>query len=87
MHAVHEGRSCTRHPDTGGLLLAEKIPRWREILALALHAAKISELGYVGVDVVLADRLGPTVLELNARPGLDIQIANLVGLRGRLEGL
>jgi hypothetical protein len=35
--------------------------------------------------MVIDDQRGPLLLELNARPGLQIQIANRVGLRGRLE--
>ena len=42
-------------------------------------------LGYLGVDIVLDRDLGPLILELNARPGLNIQIANRCGLRRRLE--
>ena len=34
--------------------------------------------------VIDADR-GPLILEMNARPGLNIQIANGVGLRQRIE--
>jgi glutathione synthase/RimK-type ligase-like ATP-grasp enzyme len=51
-------------------------------------AAKCYEavgLGYLGVDIVLDRHLGPLILELNARPGLNIQIANRQGLRGRLD--
>jgi D-alanine-D-alanine ligase-like ATP-grasp enzyme len=39
----------------------------------------------LGVDFVLDRDRGPLMLELNARPGLAIQVANLVGLRPRLE--
>ena len=38
-------------------------------------------LGYVGVDIVICEHKGPTLLELNARPGIAIQTANLRGLR------
>jgi hypothetical protein len=31
--------------------------------------------------------LGPLILELNARPGLNIQLANRRGLRHRLEAI
>jgi hypothetical protein len=34
---------------------------------------------------VLDRELGPLVLELNARPGLNIQIANRAGLAPRLD--
>jgi hypothetical protein len=42
-------------------------------------------LGYIGVDVVLDANHGPLLLELNARPGLAIQIANFQGLLVPLE--
>lgn len=42
-------------------------------------------LGYVGVDLVLDRERGPLLLELNARPGLAIQMASRKGLRGCLE--
>jgi D-alanine-D-alanine ligase-like ATP-grasp enzyme len=43
------------------------------------------ELGYLGVDIVLDRDLGPLILELNARPGLNIQLANRQGLCHRLN--
>lgn len=60
------------------------IPAWSEILALAVRASIATKLGFAGVDVVSSKRRGPVVLEVNARPGLSIQLANLEGLKGRL---
>jgi len=37
------------------------------------------------VDIVLDKDKGPLILEMNARPGLNIQIANRAGLLARLE--
>ncbi|MFH1713546.1 MAG: sugar-transfer associated ATP-grasp domain-containing protein [Candidatus Jacksonbacteria bacterium] len=62
-----------------------KIPEWNNVLSLAIHAQQITGLGYLGIDIVLAKNKGPIVLELNARPGLGIQIANLTGLKERLN--
>jgi D-alanine-D-alanine ligase-like ATP-grasp enzyme len=42
-------------------------------------------LGYLGADFVLDREKGPVLLELNARPGLAIQMANQSGLRLRLD--
>jgi hypothetical protein len=39
----------------------------------------------MGVDIVLDQNLGPLILEMNARPGLAIQIANQAGLQTRLD--
>lgn len=62
-----------------------KIPRWREILETAVNCQKaISGLGFLGVDVVLDKEKGPEVLEVNARPGLSIQICNKAGLKSRM---
>ena len=45
----------------------------------------LTGLGYQGVDIVLDREKGPLILELNARPGLNIQIANRAGLLPRLD--
>jgi hypothetical protein len=42
-------------------------------------------LGYQGADFVLDKEKGPLLLELNARPGLNVQIANRAGLLPRLK--
>ena len=62
-----------------------QIPYWDEILEIALKCQKASKLGYIGVDIALDIEKGPVVFELNARPGLGIQVANQAGLRWRLE--
>ena len=77
-------------PGTRLLLSGIKIPRWKEILALAVRAQEISGLGFLGADIAIDRDRGPVFLELNARPGLSIQLANMDGLLGRLrrvEGL
>ena len=51
---------------------------------MAARCYELSNLGYIGVDFVLDRNLGPMILELNARPGLAIQIANATGLHSRL---
>ena len=83
-NAVLEGEVRTQHPDTGRELVGLSYPNWPELRALAIRAAQVSELGYAGVDIVVDDEFGPAILEINARPGLDIQIANLMGLRQAL---
>ena len=45
----------------------------------------MSGLGYIGCDIVLDKHAGPVILELNARPGLAIQLANGLGLASRLK--
>ncbi|MCM2351462.1 MAG: alpha-L-glutamate ligase-like protein [Bacteriovoracaceae bacterium] len=84
-NAVINNQVVDTHPDTGHNLSGLKLPFWREILELAAHCYDMVELGYLGADIVLTPDQGPILLELNARPGLGIQIANLAGLVPRLE--
>ena len=63
-----------------------KIPFWKEILEIAVKCQKaVPGLGFMGVDVVLDKDDGPKVLEVNARPGLSIQLCNKAGLKRRIE--
>ena len=72
------------HPDTGALVAGLQIPKWDFILETAARGFEVTELGYLGVDMVIDRDLGPMILEMNARPGLNIQIANCTGLAGRI---
>lgn len=62
-----------------------KIPHWQKVLELAVEAQVFSRVGFLGVDIAIDRELGPMVVELNARAGLSIQVANLCGLRERLK--
>ncbi|WP_052808087.1 alpha-L-glutamate ligase-like protein [Methyloterricola oryzae] len=73
------------HPDTGGEVMGLEIPHWDDILALTARCHDLVGLGYLGVDIVLDEALGPLMLEMNARPGLSIQLANRAGLLPRLR--
>ncbi len=75
------------HPDTGSDIAGFKVPGWDQVLDMAARCYEAVELGYLGVDIVLDRDLGPMILELNARPGLNIQIANRGGLGARLEAV
>lgn len=78
----------TKHPDTGRDLCKELVvPMWEEHLLIASRSYEMTELGYFGADIVLDKNKGPMLQELNARPGLAIQIANGEGLAARLEYL
>ncbi len=72
-------------PETRMLLSGIKIPYWKDILQMAVRAQDASGLGFLGADVSIDREKGPVFLELNARPGLSIQVANLAGLRSRLD--
>ncbi|MGO8761080.1 MAG: alpha-L-glutamate ligase-like protein [Desulfobaccales bacterium] len=73
------------HPDTGHSLQGLVIPHWDTLLDIAARCQELTGLGYLGVDLVLDQDLGPLLLELNARPGLAIQIANAAGLMHRAK--
>ena len=73
------------HPDTSQPIAGLQIPDWDTILDISARCYELTGLGYIGVDIVLDRDLGPLVLELNARPGLAIQLANGQGLLRRLQ--
>ncbi len=85
LNAVQYDEIVTHHPDTQKELALLKVPHWEEVIRLAASCYDISGLGYLGADVVLDKEEGPMLLELNARPGLAIQIANGMGLLPRLQ--
>ena len=74
-----------QHPDTGASIAGLEIPNWEEILVLTARCYDLVGLGYIGVDIVIDRDQGPLMLEMNARPGLGIQIANKSGLVTRLQ--
>ncbi len=84
-HAVVGNKSTTMHPDTGHSINNLQIPRWKKILQIAIKCSDTVGLGYLGVDIVLDRALGPLMLELNARPGLNVQLANQQGLLKNLQ--
>lgn len=80
-----KGKIIDYVPGTRMLLSGIKIPHWKDILLLAVKAQEVSGMGYLGADVAIDRERGPVFLEINARPGLSIQVANLSGLKERLE--
>lgn len=79
--------AVSAHPDTGAAIAGFQVPHWSRIVAMSARCYEAVGLGYVGVDIVLDRDLGPLILELNARPGLNIQIANRAGLQARLSAV
>ena len=75
------------HPDTLHSTVGLTVPYWDKILNIAAAAYELTGLGYLGVDIVLDKFEGPLMLELNARPGLNIQIANRMGVLQRYEAI
>jgi len=67
--------------DIRGLVL----PDWDKMLEMAVSVQKETWIWYLGCDIVMDDRDGPLLLEINIRPGLEVQVANLARLKDRLE--
>lgn len=82
---VCRGQVGAIHPDTGASTADIVIPHWERILRLAMQCADTVGLGYLGADIVMDRDLGPLMLELNARPGLTVQVANQRGLLANLD--
>lgn len=78
-------------PETRRRLRGIVIPVWEEVMEIAIKCAEAAGLGYMRADIVLQPsikhpgRTLPKVLELNAQPGLKIQLCNKAGLKKRLE--
>lgn len=87
INAIQFNRCVQEHPDSGADLMSVRIPDWPELLELAARSADATGLGYIGADIVIDRKRGPLLLELNARPGLAIQIANNTGLAPRIRAV
>lgn len=87
LSGIQQDRYIDHHPETGHSLCDRHIPDWQTILEMATKLGAKTEFGYLGVDIVLDQEKGPLLLEINARPGLAIQIANREGIISRLEAI
>lgn len=87
LHAVQYGNPVSRHPDTRKTFAELTIPHWDKLLQLAAACYEMTGLGYLGADLVLDRDQGPMIIELNARPGLAIQVANAAGLAPRVAAI
>jgi len=87
LNGVSQNQRVTHHPDTMQPIANLQIPDWDKLMVLAATSYDMTSLGYLGVDIVLDRDLGPLILELNARPGLSIQIANGSGLAHRVAAI
>ncbi|OGV91915.1 hypothetical protein A2783_02180 [Microgenomates group bacterium RIFCSPHIGHO2_01_FULL_45_11] len=90
-YAAYYYSYVTYYPGTRRRLRGLTIPEWDLVLDIAIRAAAAVGLGYMRADIVLQPSLKhpgktlPKVLEVNAQPGLKIQLANRAGLKRRLE--
>lgn len=85
-HARFLGQSIETHPDSGISLIGRTLPFWPEIIQLAQRAAKAVPLKYLGVDISVSPD-GPQLLEINVRPGLEIQNVNGRGMLSVLQAI
>lgn len=85
--AILHDRPVDYVPNTRLILSGVKISEWKRILDIAIEAQIISGLGFAGVDIAIDRDKGPVIFEINARPGLSIQLANRAPLKERLERL
>jgi alpha-L-glutamate ligase-like protein len=83
--AIKNGRIIENVPGKSLKLSGIKIPYWTKILRISHQCFNTSGLGYLGVDIIIDRDNGPMVVELNARPGLGIQVANQDGLKERMD--
>jgi alpha-L-glutamate ligase-like protein len=86
VNAAHKHEWIEAHPETGVRLVGLKMPHWSEILDISRTISRAVPLKYIGVDISISTK-GPVLLEINVRPGLEIQNVNMSGLRARLEAI
>lgn len=84
-YITYKNKIIDELPDSLGKIRGLKIPYWDEILEIASKVQLLTNLGYMAIDICLDKNVGPVLLEINARAGLGVQIANLAPLRRRLE--
>lgn len=84
-YGVYKNNQIKHFPDTNKKVNGIAIPYWNKILLMAVKTQRVSHLPYLSVDMLIDEEKGPVVLELNDQPGLSIQLANMTGLRRRLQ--
>ena len=83
-NALHLGKIISHHPDTHAALINVQIPHWPRIREMAKASYQAIPLSYLGVDICLDVTLGPIVLEVNGRAGLEIQNIHQTGFKQEL---
>lgn len=71
-------------PEEYAHLAHYRVPFWQEVLIYSSTIQYFFDLGYMGIDWILGDD-GPVLLEVNARPGLEIQNVTGIGLDGMMS--
>lgn len=85
-YGVYHGKRIKHFPETGTKVNGIAIPFWNQILETAVKVQfKRPGLAYFGADILIDKDKGPMLIEINDQPGLSIQLANMAGLKRRLE--
>lgn len=79
--ALLHGFEITHHPDLNIAFKDIKIPFWDQIREISAQCYIAVPLGFMGVDICLDETHGPLVLEVNGRPGLEIQNVQNAGMK------
>ena len=83
-HAIKDGQRIDVHPDSKQSIIGLSIPFWQQVIDMSVKAAEAVPLKYLGVDIAISNQ-GPVMIEINARPGIEIQNANNIPMRNRLR--
>lgn len=76
----YRNRFVEEHPNSGIAFNGIQLPFWEEMIRISVQSAQLVPLKYLGVDIIIDKHRGPLVIEINARPGLQIQNANRQGI-------
>lgn len=84
---MYKNKYVTTHPDNGIDFSNRKLPDWDKTLQIACDTSLLFPLDYLGVDIIYDKDIGPLVIEINARPGLQIQNVNKAGIIDEIKKL
>jgi len=79
-NGIYRNGQTDKHPNTNVVFKDMILPFWELIREISIKTAAHVPLKFLGVDLILDKDQGPMVIEINARPGLQIQNANMQGL-------
>ena len=83
--AIFKGKYIEKHPDSGVRLAGMKVPKLNQMIDYSIRVCEHIPLQYIGFDFTIDQIQGPVLLEMNVRPGLEIQKVNKCGLLEVLE--
>jgi len=81
----YKNKYVDHHPDSGFTFSGKQIPDWKKTIDISVEASKLFPLQYLGIDIIFDRDQGPMVIEINARPGLQIQNINATGLKNPIK--